>query len=173
MNLDEPYVSEESLEVTKGINDMINSRSEGVSFQDRVRPWLLACFGEDVRKNKSKRSMRFIEEAFELIQACGARREDAQIILDRVFDRPVGRVNNEIGGVMITLAALSIAHNKDMHLAGEEELVSIWQKMPKIRAKEMQKPFSNDLPDQIREKMTGIDNESLPQKIWQRLPWVG
>ena len=44
------------------------------SFQSRVRPWLIECFGAEVAGNKIERNHRFIEECLELVQALGCSR---------------------------------------------------------------------------------------------------
>ena len=73
------------------------------TYQIQVRDWLYACFGEDVATNKLERNHRFLEEALELVQACGATQEDAHKLVDYTFNRPIGEKFQEVGGVMITL----------------------------------------------------------------------
>lgn len=70
----------------------------------------------------SERRHRFLEEAIELAQASGCTREDARIIVDYVFDRPAGAQEQEVGGVMVTLAALCNALKLTMSDAGDKEL---------------------------------------------------
>lgn len=108
-------------------------------FQVRVQPWMAACFGDEVSNDPIERNQRFLEEALELIQACGATRSEAHQLVDYVFDRPVGELKQEIGGVMVTLAALCLAHNVSMHACGETELERIWTCVDKIRAKQAAK----------------------------------
>lgn len=47
---------------------------------------------------------------------------------------------------MVTLAALCLASNLDMHKAGEDELSRIWTKVEQIRAKQAAKPKFSVLP---------------------------
>lgn len=123
--------------------------SEEGSFQGRVAPWMLACFGPEIASDKVERNHRFLEEAIELVQACGCPREDAHALVDYVFDRPVGYRWQEVGGVMVTLAALCLAHDLDMHNWGEIELRRIWTKLSKIRAKQAAKPHGSPLPQAV------------------------
>lgn len=107
---------------------------------------MLACFGEEISQDRVERNHRFIEEALELVQACGMPKEEAHQLVEYVYGRPVGEPHQEVGGVMITLAALCLARCLDMHVAGEDELARIWQKIDKIRAKQATKPRGSALP---------------------------
>lgn len=115
-------------------------------FQDRVQPWMMACFGPEISADKSERNHRFLEEALELVQSCGCSRSEAHQLVDYVYDRPVGEPHQEVGGVQVTLAALCLAQSLDMHKAGEDELSRIWTKVDKIRAKQAAKPRHSPLP---------------------------
>lgn len=116
------------------------------SFQNRVQPWMLACFGPAISADCLERSDRFIEEALELVQAGGYSKERAHQLVDYVFDRPQGEIAQEVGGVMVTLAAYCLAHGIDMHACGETELARIWTKVETIRAKQAAKPTGSALP---------------------------
>lgn len=126
----------------------LSSRTEEEAFQDRVRPWVLSCFGEDIAADKIERNDRFIEEALELTQACGYERDRAHALVDYVFDREPGEPSQEVGGVMVTLAAHCLAHGNNMHADGERELarISAPEVMAKIRAKQAAKPKGSALP---------------------------
>ncbi|WP_292982750.1 MULTISPECIES: hypothetical protein [unclassified Oceanicaulis] len=126
----------------------LSSRTEKEVFQDRVRPWVLSCFGEDIAADKLERNDRFIEEALELTQACGYDRDRAHALVDYVFDREPGEPSQEVGGVMVTLAAHCLAHGMNMHADGERELarISAPEIMAKIRAKQAAKPKGSALP---------------------------
>ena len=117
------------------------------AFQDRVQPWLLACFGEMIAGDREERNHRFLEEALELVQACGCSASEAHQLVDYVFGRPVGQPAQEVGGVMVTLAALCLANGLDMHDAAEVELARIWTMVEKIRAKQAAKPKHSPLPE--------------------------
>ncbi|MNM63728.1 hypothetical protein D3C81_751030 [compost metagenome] len=115
-------------------------------FQPRVQPWMLECFGAEIAADVEERNHRFLEEALELVQACDCTRSEAHQLVDYVFDRPAGEKRQEVGGVMVTLAALCLAQSLDMHEAGEIELTRIWTKVDQIRAKQAAKPKHSPLP---------------------------
>lgn len=115
-------------------------------FQYRVLPWMLACFGQEIANDKTERNHRFLEEAIELVQALGCTQSEAHQLVDYVFGRPSGEPSQEVGGVMVTLAALCLAQEMDMHSAGEIELARIWTKVEQIRAKQAAKPRHSPLP---------------------------
>lgn len=134
-------------------------------FQQRVQPWMLACFGAKISADKLERNHRFFEEAGELVQACGMTREEAHALVDYTWSRPVGESTQEVGGVMITLAALCLANGLDMHSAGETELerINVPETVAKIRAKQAAKPKHSPLPEAPRPPaMTAGAHEELP-----------
>lgn len=106
----------------------------------------MACFGEMIADDREERNHRFLEEALELVQACGCTASEAHQLVDYVFDREIGEQRQEVGGVMVTLAALCLANALDMHDAGEVELARIWTKVEAIRAKQAAKPKHSPLP---------------------------
>ena len=113
---------------------------ENVSFQNQVWPWVVECFGAEIATDKKERNQRFGEETLELLQACGATAQDCHQLVDYVFSRPPGDPDQEVGGVMVTLASLCLAHGLDMQQAGDRELADIWTKIDAIRAKYLSKP---------------------------------
>ena len=117
------------------------------TFQQRVQPWMLSCFGAEIATDKSERNHRFLEEALELVQATGCSEGEAHRLVDYVYGRPVGEPVQEVGGVMVTLAALCLAHGMDMHGSAETELARIWTKVEQIRAKQAAKPKHSPLPE--------------------------
>ncbi|MDN7549118.1 hypothetical protein [Burkholderia cenocepacia] len=121
--------------------------AEGATFQVRVQPWMLACFGAEIAADRAERNHRFLEEALELVQACGCTASEAHQLVDYTFGRSVGEPPQEAGGVMVTLAALCLANGLDMHTAGETELARVWTKVEQIRAKQAAKPKHSPLPE--------------------------
>jgi hypothetical protein len=121
------------------------------SFQQRVQPWLMECFGPTIAADRVERNHRFFEEATELVQATGMTVNEAHQLVDYVFNRPVGEPNQEVGGTMVTLAALCLANDLDMHSAGETELarISVPETVAKIRAKQAAKPKHSPLPEHV------------------------
>lgn len=114
--------------------------------QTLVAPWMQACFGSDISLDRRERNHRFIEESLELVQACGMPAVEAHMLVDYVYGRPAGTKEQEVGGVMITLAALCLAHGMNMHDCGDVELVRIWTKIDQIREKQRNKPRDSPLP---------------------------
>jgi hypothetical protein len=133
------FLSNQSAPADKG-------QGELVAFQARVKPWMLECFGETISRDRQERNHRFLEEALELVQACGCTPGEAHQLIEYVYGRPAGDPVQEVGGVMVTLAALCLAHGMDMHAAGETELARIWTKVEQIRAKQAAKPAMSPLP---------------------------
>lgn len=115
-------------------------------FQQRVQPWMMACFGPEISADRIERNHRFLEESLELVQSLGCTASEAHQLVDYVFGRPAGEPVQEAGGVMVTLAALSLASGLDMHACGETELARIWTKVEAIRAKQAAKPKHSPLP---------------------------
>jgi len=113
------------------------------TFQLRVKPWVTACFGSDFYMDKKERNHRFLEESIELVQSLGCSKEEALFILNYVYERDVGIPEQEVGGVMTTLAVLCMSNDMDMHKAGEKELSRIWEKIEQIRHKTSLKPKYN------------------------------
>lgn len=119
---------------------------DSLVFQARVHKWMLECFGPEITCDKVERNHRFLEESLELVQACGCTASEAHQLVDYVFSRPKGQRYQEIGGVMVTLAALCIANSYSMNDCGEIELNRIWTVIDKIRAKQAAKPKHSPLP---------------------------
>ncbi len=116
-------------------------------FQSKVQPWLMACFGALIAGDREERNHRFLEEALELVQSCGCSASEAHQLVDYVYSRPIGHPPQEVGGVVVTLAALCLANDLDMHAAGWVELDRIWGKVEQIRAKQAAKPKHSPLPE--------------------------
>ncbi len=128
------------------------------SFQRRVKDWVFACFSREVGYDLRERCLRFTEEAIELVQSLGLEREDAHRIVDYVFDRPRGRTEQELGGVMVTLAALSTAIGFFMDAEGEVELARISQPnvMAAIREKQRAKSKVGGITSVVADKAATI-----------------
>jgi len=111
-----------------------------MSFQQKVGEWVLACFGEKITHDEDERNQRFLEESLELAQSCGCTAAQAHNIVDYVFSRDIGNKEQELGGVMVTLASLANTHDLDMESCGKKELAHIWTIKDKIKAKQSAKP---------------------------------
>ncbi len=145
--------------------------AEPAPFQQRVQPWLMECFGPTIAGDREERNHRFLEEALELVQSCDCSASEAHQLVDYVFGRPVGEPAQEVGGVMVTLAALCLANGLDMHAAGETELARIWTKVEAIRAKQAAKPKHSPLPEHTPTRAT--DSPQGAPIVWPKARDVG
>lgn len=68
------------------------------------------------------------------------------MLVDYTFGRPVGDPSQEVGGVMVTLAALCAAADLSVVDCSETELRRCWANIERIRAKQATKPPSSPLP---------------------------
>jgi len=132
-------------------------------FQTRVNGWMQECFGPEISADKVERNHRFLEEALELVQSLGCTQAEAHKLVDYVYGRAVGDPPQEVGGVMVTLAALCLASGMDMDAAAETELARILQPevVTKIREKQKLKPAFSPLPGSYPErKPISVDRNS-------------
>lgn len=128
-----------SIPVYEQMRAALEQQTAGDDFQNRVAPWMQKCFGPEISADKVERNQRFLEEALELMQANGGSAAEAHALVDYVFARPIGDLSQEVGGVMVTLAALCLASGVNMHDCGEIELTRVWEKIDKIREKQAAK----------------------------------
>lgn len=117
--------------------------SQVMAFQDHVVRWMEATFSAEISQNTAERNHRFLEEALELVQAMGCASTEAHMLVDFVFNRPTGERDQEVGGVMVTLAALCAAAGTEVHRCATVELERCWREMDSIRAKQAGKPPSS------------------------------
>lgn len=115
------------------------------AFQDRVYDWAVECFGQADATDPVMRPHRFLEEALELVQACGCTEEAARQLVAYVYGRSVGEKAQEVGGTMVSLAVLCQTIGVGMALAGEQELARILQNVEKIRTRHQAKPRFDSL----------------------------
>ena len=95
------------------------------TYQARVAEWMMNCFGADITNSLEERCFRFFEEAAELCQALGMTEDQARDLVTYTWSRPAGEPAQEVGGVMVTLAAACHAAHLSMKEAGETELARI------------------------------------------------
>jgi hypothetical protein len=122
---------------------------------------MLACFGAEISGDRLERGDRLVEELFELLQSGDYPRERIRALENYTWSRPKGEPHQEVGGVMITLAAYCLAHDLDMHQAGEDELARIWTKVEVIRAKQAAKPVGSALPGAALQQLKVQDTAPL------------
>lgn len=70
--------------------------------QGQIYDWVRRTFGTSTL-SATERALRFIEEALELVQAQGIPAERVRAVLDHVYGKPPGSINQEVGGVGVTL----------------------------------------------------------------------
>ena len=70
---------------------------------DIALDWARRSFPDEQMKNPATRSLRVVEEAMELAQACDVPLETVQLCATTVYSRPKGDVAQEIGGVLMTI----------------------------------------------------------------------
>lgn len=118
----------------------------------RMHDWLVMCFGSAILDDKEERIIRLTEEVLELAQAEGMTREQATGLVKQVFDKPVGDVFQELGGVMVCLSAYVLVAKQDPELAFEVELTRIEQPsmIEKIRAKWLTKSVVSSQSERAR-----------------------
>lgn len=111
-----------------------------------VYTWIHEAFGHEIANDPVERNHRFLEESLELVQSLGCTKSEAIQLVDYVFSRPKGEVQQEVGGVAITLAALCNVQRIDLQFAANIELQRIWEKIDLIRKKQKSKPKNSPLP---------------------------
>jgi len=110
-------------------------------YQRKAHDWAFETVGERAAVSSTERGLRFLEEAIELAQACGVTWHNAMTVAAGVYDRPPGRVSQEVGGTMLTLGALCEAIDVDMIDAAIDELnrVNTPEVIAKVRARQAEK----------------------------------
>lgn len=126
--------------ISKNVDRIFTVGRHGGTFQDRVGHWVTDTLGADCLADTKERNHRFLEEALELVQACGLPREEAHGLVNYVYERPAGEIWQEVGGVMATLAALCSAQRTSMTNAANDELVRIWIEADTVKSRQKRKP---------------------------------
>lgn len=116
-------------------------------FQIKVYEWLIKCFGSTIANDRKERNHRFIEESLELVQSLGCTKEEVLMIVDYTYSRPIGKPQQEVGGVIVTLCALCTPNGLRLEACAEAELVRIHNKIELIRQKQATKPKDSPLPE--------------------------
>jgi hypothetical protein len=95
--------------------------------QSRISAWVRKVFTEAESKNAPERSLRVVEEAVELSQACGVDSETLHRLVDYVCSRPIGEAPKEIAGCLVTVYAAAAALGVDAQEELEKEISRIHQ----------------------------------------------
>lgn len=77
--------------------------------QKRIVAWGQTTFGIEHMTSVPQRGIRLLEEAIEAYQAAGCDADMAHKLIDFIFERPVGELGQEIGGIGVCLLALANA----------------------------------------------------------------
>jgi hypothetical protein len=100
-------VWDEAEQVAPALRALIAAERDSIErFQGAVGKWMVEVFGDEIAMDPLERIMRFLEEAMELAQALGMTEAECGRVAGYVWGRPVGEPTQEVGGVMVTLAAL-------------------------------------------------------------------
>jgi NTP pyrophosphatase (non-canonical NTP hydrolase) len=97
--------------------------------------WAMRCFGEKHVRDVPIRALRLAEEAIETAQACGVDKAKLHELVDIVCGRPRGRIEQELGGVALTLDVLCTAANTSTEEVFLAELRRVLAKPPEHFAK--------------------------------------
>ncbi len=126
-------------------------------YSKAVGEWCKTCFGLTTATDIPERNHRFMEEALELVQSLGMTRDEVRLLVDYVYNREIGNPPQEVGGVMVTLAALTEASGIELESAAFAELDRIRQPemIEKIRRKHMSKPRKSPLPGDCKYHKSG------------------
>jgi NTP pyrophosphatase (non-canonical NTP hydrolase) len=95
-----------------------------------VIDWCSRTFGDAVATDPLERAARLIEEAIELVQACGLPADRVADIARHVYSKPVGEVAQEVGGVGVTLLALADVFGVSAELEERREVLRVLSKDP-------------------------------------------
>lgn len=93
-----------------------------------ITNWARMAFGEAEATGIPQRGLRLLEEAIEAFQACGCDEAIAHKLVKYVFERPPGKIGQELGGVAVTVLALAAAAGLS---ADEEECREIHRVLSK------------------------------------------
>lgn len=111
------------------------------NFQLSLRAWAETLFGVETSSSRRTRALRFYEEALELVQTTGLTDADLAPVRQMVWSRPVGEMNQEIGGTMVTLLLLAELHGLDVETELKREVLRIHtpEVMEKCRRRQIEK----------------------------------
>lgn len=117
------------------------------SFQSRVSDAHHALYHDDPT-DVAERRARFLEEAYETVQAFGMTEDEANALAVYSFGRPVGERDKEIGAAMVTLTALCVVAGYDLMTCAEADLEKLVkpETIARIRAKRATRHGRGPLP---------------------------
>lgn len=89
--------------VEQGILDRVANPLTNLA--DRTARWVVRTFGLPNLTDRRERARRIVEEAIEVAQSEGIDEARVRRLVERVYSRPVGMIGDEIGGLLLTIAA--------------------------------------------------------------------
>lgn len=98
--------------------------------QQQILQWACATFGAATADNTTERTQRFAEEAVELVQAVGLSKEAMLNLVEYVYSRPAGKINQEIGQVGVSLLALA----EHLKISADAEEVAEFERIASLPA---------------------------------------
>jgi NTP pyrophosphatase (non-canonical NTP hydrolase) len=96
--------------------------------QRKIIEWANNTFGKATGSNTGERISRFVEEALELAQAAGMDRTSVLSLVDYVYSRPVGEIQQEMGGVGVSLLAFAEHMGISADEAEHDEFIRVTSK---------------------------------------------
>lgn len=109
--------------------------------------WGIRCFGIKHVTDTRVRGLRCAEEAIELAQVCEVPAEQLHKLIDYVYARPKGIMQQELGGVALTLMVCCGNSGNNIEDVAFNELRRILDKDPEA--------FAKRNVDKIKEGFTG------------------
>ena len=103
--------------------------------QREVDTWMAETFDRATIEDRIERAYRYFEESCELTQAAGVDLTDAHTLMTHVWSREPGRVPNEVGDAIVTLAALCGPFEVDLFGTFERTMRRNWRRRRAIRQK--------------------------------------
>ena len=144
-------------------------------WQTNVNKCFSQCFTPDILFDPIERGDRFLEESLELVQTIPNYTKDrAHALVNYTFGRPVGKIDQEVGGVVACLAALCNAMNISIGKQAVLDQKRAWKNIAKIRAKHSTKPTGSKLVNTISDSDL-IDKlaETIFPILWKREMYNG
>lgn len=133
--------------------------------QSRITSWVRKVFTEAEYTNAPERSLRVVEEAIELAQACGIDADTLHRLVDYVCGRPVGDPQQEIAGCLVTVYAAAAALNVDADEALENEIsrIQLPEVIDRVRRRQAEK----------RAALVAVDRNPTNNPMLSSYPWSG
>jgi len=149
--------------------------------QEKIGDWVAGTFGYEVLADKQERNARFFEEVVELMQVRGMTVAEMVAIIHDKMTKPVGELDQEVGGVLITFLALCESGDVDVDTAyaNEWNRVQPMEVRNRIAAKSALKLPNYEAPEEdgkigvIEFEYVNHENKRGKRRIVPLYPWYG